>query len=92
MSPLYSLAACAQALAENVRLEDVESAAMQAGLRAATQGRLDEAERFFRIYLQSEDPASASAYSNLVRNGRARAGCRQLCRNCRQIEPVITPA
>lgn len=64
---MRSLAPCAQALAENVRLEDVDSASMQAGLLAATQGRLDEAERFFRIYLQSEDPESASAYSNLVR-------------------------
>lgn len=37
---------------------------MQAGLRAATEGRLGEAERFFQIYLV-EDPGSASAYSNL---------------------------
>ncbi|PSC71431.1 condensin complex subunit 3 [Micractinium conductrix] len=34
-------------------------------LRAATEGRLEEAERFFQIYLLQEDPSSASAYSNL---------------------------
>ena len=39
---------------------------MQSGLRAATEGRLGEAERLFKIYLASEDPNSASAYSNLV--------------------------
>jgi tetratricopeptide (TPR) repeat protein len=53
------------AAAYNVRLEDVESKTMQAGLRAATEGRLEEAERFFQIYLVQEDPLSASAYSNL---------------------------
>lgn len=53
------------AAAYNVRLEDVESKTMQAGLRAATEGRLEEAERFFQIYLVQEDPQSASAYSNL---------------------------
>lgn len=52
--------------AYNVRLEDVQSQAMQSGLRAATEGRLGEAERLFKIYLASEDPNSASAYSNLV--------------------------
>ncbi|KAL4458527.1 hypothetical protein ABPG75_013392 [Micractinium tetrahymenae] len=50
--------------AYNVRLEDVDSPTMQAGLRAATEGQLEEAERFFQIYLV-EDPGSASAYSNL---------------------------
>ncbi|GAB4821919.1 hypothetical protein N2152v2_008965 [Parachlorella kessleri] len=57
-------AAPLEAQAYNVRLEDVESASMQAGVLAATQGRFQEAERFFNIYLQ-EDPASASAWSNL---------------------------
>lgn len=53
------------AAAVNVRLQDVESATLKAGLTAATEGRLEEAERFFLIYLLNEDPNSASAYSNL---------------------------
>jgi tetratricopeptide (TPR) repeat protein len=35
-----------------------------AGLRAANEGRLDDAERFFKIYLL-ENPESASVHSNL---------------------------
>lgn len=35
-----------------------------AGLRAATEGRLNDAERFFKIYLLDE-PDSASGWSNL---------------------------
>ena len=38
--------------------------AMHAGVRAATQQRWEDAERFFQIVLQQE-PDSASAYSNL---------------------------
>ena len=37
---------------------------MHAGVRAATQERWEDAERFFQIVLQQE-PNSASAYSNL---------------------------
>jgi tetratricopeptide (TPR) repeat protein len=51
-------------LAENVRLQDVESPTLRAGLEAATSGRLDAAERLFQVYLQ-EAPDSASGYSNL---------------------------
>lgn len=53
------------AAAENVRVEDVESPTLRAGLEAANEGRLDAAERFFKTYLAQEDPGSASAYSNL---------------------------
>lgn len=53
------------AYAENVRVQDVESATLRAGLNAANEGRLDAAERFFQTYLAQEDPQSASAYSNL---------------------------
>ena len=53
------------ALAENVRVEDVESATLRAGLEAANEGRLDAAERFFKTYLAQEDQASASGFSNL---------------------------
>lgn len=52
------------AAAYNVRLQDVESPTLQAGLRAATEGRLNDAERFFKIYLLDE-PDSASGWSNL---------------------------
>ena len=53
------------ALAENVRVEDVESSTLRAGLVAANEGRLDAAERFFQMYLAQEDQSSASAHSNL---------------------------
>ena len=52
------------AAAANVRLEDVSSPALKAGLEAATSGRFTEAERLFQVFLQSE-PDSASAWSNL---------------------------
>ncbi|PRW60068.1 tetratricopeptide repeat [Chlorella sorokiniana] len=55
----------APAAAENVRLEDVESSTLRAGLRAAVEGRLEDAERLFQVYLLNEDPQSASAHSNL---------------------------
>lgn len=51
--------------AENVRVQDVESDIMRAGLEASSEHRLDAAERFFQTYLKQEDPNSASAYSNL---------------------------
>lgn len=51
--------------AENVRIEDVESPMLKAGLEAATEGRLESAERFFQTYISQEDNLSASAYSNL---------------------------
>lgn len=41
---------------------------LRTGLRAATEGRLEEAERFFRIYLV-EDPGSASAYRSVGCSG-----------------------
>jgi len=56
--------AAGPAAAENVRLQDVESPTLRAGLEAATQGRLEAAERLFNVYLL-EEPASASATSNL---------------------------
>lgn len=37
------------AAAYNVHLRDVENPAMQAGVRAATEGRWSDAERFFRV-------------------------------------------
>jgi len=37
------------AAAYNVRLKDVENPAMQAGVRAATEGRWSDAECFFRV-------------------------------------------
>jgi tetratricopeptide (TPR) repeat protein len=51
--------------ANTVRVEDVESPTMRAGLEAANAGRLEAAERFFQTYIAQEDPNSASAYSNL---------------------------
>lgn len=51
-------------MAFNVRLEDVENPATQSGVLAATEHRWDDAEKQFRIVL-SEDPNSASAWSNL---------------------------
>lgn len=53
------------ALAENVRVEDVTSSTLRAGLEAANEGRLDAAEKFFKAYLAQEDPSSASGFSNL---------------------------
>ncbi|KAI3435885.1 hypothetical protein D9Q98_001943 [Chlorella vulgaris] len=58
------LTASPQVHAYNVRVEDVESSTLQAGLRAANEGRLEDAERFFQIYLL-QNPDSASVYSNL---------------------------
>ena len=51
-------------LAENVRVEDVESPALRAGLEAANERRWADAERLFRAFLV-EEPDSASALSNL---------------------------
>lgn len=53
------------AMANTVRVEDVESLSMRAGLEAANAGRFEAAERFFQTYIAQEDPNSASAYSNL---------------------------
>lgn len=50
--------------AENVRVEDVESPALRAGLEAANEQRWADAERLFRAFLV-EEPDSASALSNL---------------------------
>ena len=50
---------------EYVRVEDVESDMLQAGLNAANDRNWDAAERFFQTYLKQEDPQSASGYSNL---------------------------
>jgi tetratricopeptide (TPR) repeat protein len=62
---LLSLAPGGPALAENVRVEDVSSPTLRAGLEAANRGDLGAAERLFQIYIEKEDPASASARSNL---------------------------
>jgi tetratricopeptide (TPR) repeat protein len=62
---LLALAPGGPALAENVRVEDVASPTLRAGLEAANRGDLSAAERFFQIYIEKEDPASASARSNL---------------------------
>ena len=70
---VVAAAAPPPASAYNVRLEDVQGApVLQSGLRAATEGRLDEAERLFKLYLlqlQQQQPpdegATASAWSNL---------------------------
>eukprot|EP00890_Picochlorum_soloecismus_P002475 jgi/Picsp_1/3228/NSC_06068-R1_tetratricopeptide tpr_1 repeat-containing protein len=58
---------CSESLAENVRLEDVESPLLKSGLEAATQGRLDAAERFFQSYISQcqDDSEKASGFSNL---------------------------
>ncbi len=48
-----------QAHAENVRLRDVTSPALQAGIRAATEGRWADAERLFQVVL-NEEPALGS--------------------------------
>ena len=51
---------------ENVRVEDVESDSLRAGLEAANARNWEVAERFFRIYLQeTPEELSASGYSNL---------------------------
>ena len=72
---LIATAPVMPAYAENVRVEDVESPTLRAGLNAANEGRLDAAERFFQTYLAQEDPQSASGYSNLgnvhLQQGRA---------------------
>lgn len=52
------------ARAENVRLRDVQSPALQAGLRAATEGRWADAERLFQVVL-AEEPNLGSVWSNL---------------------------
>lgn len=51
--------------ADTVRVQDVQSPTLRAGLEAANEGRLAAAERFFQTYLAQEDASSASAYSNL---------------------------
>lgn len=50
---------------EYVRVQDVESDMLQAGLNAANERNWSAAERFFQTYLKQEDPNSASGYSNL---------------------------
>lgn len=64
--PVYScgfvLPHCARA--ETVRVEDVTSPSLRAGLEAANDGNLDAAERFFQAYIL-EEPDSASGFSNL---------------------------
>ena len=52
------------AFSETVRIEDVGSSILKAGLEAANEGRLDAAERFFQAYILDE-PESASGFSNL---------------------------
>lgn len=60
-----TLGACIpSARAENVRLRDVQSPALQAGLRAATEGRWADAERLFQVVL-AEEPELASVWSNI---------------------------
>lgn len=65
MSLLLSLTPGAAVAYEYVRVEDVESDMLQAGLNAANDRNWDAAERFFLTYLKQEDPNSASGYSNL---------------------------
>jgi len=51
---------------ENVRVEDVESETLRAGLEAANERRWVAAERFFQMYLNdTPEELSASGYSNL---------------------------
>lgn len=52
------------ALANNVRLEDVDNPELKAGLEAATSGRFPEAEVIFGRLL-SDDPSLASLWSNM---------------------------
>ena len=60
------LTLCKPVLAENVKVEDVESSVLKAGLEAANNGNLDAAERFFSIYIsQEESQGMASGLSNL---------------------------
>ena len=56
----------------NVRVEDVASPALRAGLEAANEGNLPEAERLFRLVLadlaragEASTPSAAAAHSNL---------------------------
>lgn len=65
MSVLLSVGPWAAQGYEYVRVEDVESDMLQAGLNAANARNWDAAERFFQTYLKQEDPKSASGYSNL---------------------------
>jgi len=51
--------------AENVRVEDVKSPALRAGLEAANEQRWADAERLFKTFLL-EEPDSASGLSNLA--------------------------
>ncbi len=64
-----------------------------AGVRAATQQRWEDAERFFQIVLQQE-PDSASAYSNLgnvhLSEGRAEEAVRDFSRAI-AIAPTVLP-
>ena len=51
---------------ENVRVEDVQSESLRAGLEAANERRWVAAERFFQMYLkETPEELSASGYSNL---------------------------
>ena len=51
---------------------------------AANEGRFEEAERFFSIYLR-EEPASASGWSNLGNVHLSQARPQMLCAACRQL-------
>lgn len=53
-----------RAMAENVRLADVENPELRAGIQAATQGEFAKAELIFSRIL-SENPTQASVWSNL---------------------------
>jgi tetratricopeptide (TPR) repeat protein len=53
------------ALAEIVRVEDVQDNLLRTGLEAANVGRLAEATRFFQLYV-NKNPSSASGWSNLA--------------------------
>lgn len=51
---------------EDVRVEDVTSDSLRAGLEAANERKWEAAERFFKIYLQeTPEELSASGWSNL---------------------------
>ncbi|MEO2192855.1 MAG: tetratricopeptide repeat protein [bacterium] len=62
----FTLNTPAVAAYENVRVEDVESTSLRAGLEAANERRWVAAERFFQMYLrETPEELSASGYSNL---------------------------
>lgn len=62
---LFSSSYPPPSLAENVRVEDVKSPALRAGLEAANERRWADAERLFKAFLV-EEPDSASGLSNLA--------------------------